>query len=70
MEKIHDMEPLHIIYSLGFQTKLVFVFMQGMTDWAKDSEFGRQKLIGTNPGLIKVCTELPKLCVLNKELHH
>ena len=39
---------------------IVFRAFQGMDRWSNDLCFGAQRLIGCNPTLVKLCTELPE----------
>ena len=36
------------------------LFLQGTTYWKDDKHFGRQRLQGCNPTVIKLCKEMPK----------
>ena len=37
-----------------------FFFLQGYFNWKEDSNFGRQRLQGCNPTLIRLCMEIPE----------
>ena len=38
---------------------LLFPFFQSKNFWMDDVYFGRQRLAGCNPAVIKLCTEIP-----------
>ena len=37
-----------------------FIFFQCIKNWSHDNYFGAQRLVGTNPNQIRLCTELPE----------
>lgn len=53
-----------------FQECFFHCSIQGMSDWTEDVGFGRQRLTGTNPGVITLCQELPKKYVVWSTKHN
>ncbi|XP_033121628.1 arachidonate 5-lipoxygenase-like, partial [Anneissia japonica] len=41
---------------------------KGMHHWRSDVEFGKQRLTGCNPGIIRLCTEIPENFAVTNEM--
>ncbi|XP_782245.3 allene oxide synthase-lipoxygenase protein [Strongylocentrotus purpuratus] len=51
----HSLKEMEEIYQEAH-----FPAPMGMQNWRSDKEFGKQRLVGCNPAMIRLCTEIPE----------